>query len=251
VFPLLHILLVDHVISEVFVAGHLTRKELKSDQVAVTVEQTVEYVQAHQQPLIRGAIAVVALAVIIGGVMFYRGQQQGTRDARLSEAVAVAQAPVGGAGTPDSLSFPSMDAKAAEESKVFSKLLADYPGTDQGYIAEYYVGGVLASQAKLEEARKKYQDVADHANKNTASLAKFALAQIAFQENKSPEAEALLKDLIAHPTDLVSADQATVTLADGIKAKSPAEARKLLEPLVKDTGEIAGTASRILNEIPK
>jgi len=233
------------------VAGHLTRKELKSDQVAVTVEQTVDYVQAHQQPLIRAAIAVVALAVITGGVVFYRGQQHGARDARLSEAMEVAQAPVGAAGTPDSLAFPTMDAKAAEETKVFSKLATDYPGSDEGYIAEYYLAGVLASQAKLEEARKKYQEVADHANKNTSSLAKFALAQIAFQENKSADAEALLKNLIDHPTDMVSADQATITLADGIKSKNPAEARKLLEPLVKDTGEIAGTASRILNEIAK
>jgi hypothetical protein len=242
---------VDHVISEVFVAGHLTRKELKSDQVAVTVEQTVDYVQAHQQPLIRAAIAAVALVVIIGGVIFYRGQQHGARDARLAEAVQVAMAPVGAAGAPDSLSFLTMDAKAAEETKVFSKLLADYPGSDEGYIAEYYLAGVLASQSKMDEARKKYQDVVDHANKNTASLARFALAQIAFQENKSAEAEALLKDLMDHPTDMVSTDQAAITLADGIKTKNPAEARKLLEPMVKETGETAGTASRILNQIPK
>ncbi len=232
-------------------AGHLTRKELKSDQVAVTVEQTVEYVQAHQQPIVRGAIAIVALAVVIGGVVFYRSQQQGARDARLAEAMEVSQAPVGAAGAPDALSFPTMDAKATEETKVFSKLLADYPGTEQGYIAEYYLGGVLVSQAKLEEARKKYQDVADHGGKNIASLAKFALAQIAFQENKSAEAETLLHGLIDHPTDMVSADQATLTLADGIKTKNPAETRKLLEPLVKETGEIAGAATKILNELPK
>lgn len=232
-------------------AGHLTRKELKSDQVAVTVEQTVEYVQAHQQPLVRGAIAVVALAVIIGGVVFYRGQQHGARNARLAEAMRVSQAPVGAAGSPDALAFPTADAKAAEETRVFSKLLADYPGTEEGYIAEYYLGGVLASQAKLEEARKKYQDVADHGDKNTASLAKYAMAQIAFQESKNADAEALLKSLIDHPTELVSAEQATITLADGIKKTNPAEARKLLDPLTKQTGEIAGTAARILNEIPK
>ena len=162
-------------------AGHLTRKELKSDQVAVTVEQTVEFVQAHQQPIVRAAIAVVALAVVIGGVVFYRGQQHGARDARLAEAMRISGAPVGAAGSPDALSFPTMDAKAAEETRVFSKLQADYPGTEEGYISEYYLGGVLVSQAKLEEARKKYQDVADHGGKNTASLAKYALAQIAFQ----------------------------------------------------------------------
>ncbi len=233
-------------------ASHLTRKELKSDQVAVTVEHTVDYFQAHQQPIIRGVIAVVALAVIIGGVVFYRSQQHGVRDARLAEAVRVAQAPVGAAGTPDALAFPTNDAKAAEEIKVFSKLQADYPGTDQGYIAEYYLGGVAVSQAKMEEARKKYQDVIDHADKNTASLAKFALAQIAFQENKNSEAETLLHDLMDHPTDLLSKEQATITLADGIKTKNPAEARKLLEPLAKEsTGQLAGAAAKILNDLPK
>jgi hypothetical protein len=242
---------VDHVIFEVFVAGHLTRKELKSDQVAVTVEHTVDYFQAHQQPIVRAVIAAVALAVIIGGVIFYRSQQHGVRDARLAEAMRVAQAPVGGAGTPDALMFPTNEAKAAEENKVFSKLQSDYPGTDEGYIAEYYLAGVDASQAKLEDARKKYQDVADHAGKNTASLAKFALAQIAFQENKPADGERLLRDLMDHPTDLVSKEQAILALADNMKTRNPAEARKLLEPLSKEGGEAAGFAGRVLNEIPK
>ena len=104
---------------------------------------------------------------------------------------------------------------------------------------------------QLTPAGAKYQDVIDHGNKNIASLAKFSLAQIAFQENKSPEAETLLHDLMDHPTDLVSAEQAAITLADGIKTKNPAEARKLLEPLAKENGELAGTASRILSELPK
>ena len=232
-------------------AGHLTRKELKSDQVAVTVEHTVDYVQAHRKPIVQAVIAAVALAVIIGGVVFYRSAQHATREARLSEAMAVAQAPVGAAGTPDALAFLTNDAKAAEEIKVFSKVAADYPGSEEGYISEYYVAGVLVSQAKLDEAVKKYQDVADHGGKNIASLAKFAIAQIDFQENKATEAEAVLRDLMDHPTDMVSSEQATIAIANGIKATKPAEARKLLEPLVKESGEIAGTAARILNDRPK
>ena len=232
-------------------AGHLTRKELKSDQVAVTVEHTVEYVQAHQQPIVRAAIGVAAVAVIIGGFMFYRSQQHEVRDARLAEGVRVAQAQVGAGGAPDALSFPTNEAKAAEETKVFSKLVADYPGTQQGYIAQYYLAGVAASQANMDDARKKYQDVAANADKNTASLAKFALAQIAFQENKPADAEKLLHELMDNPTDMVSREQAIVTLANGTKTSNPAEARKLLEPLVKEGGEIAGTASRLLNELPK
>lgn len=232
-------------------AGHLTRKELKSDQVAVTLEQTVDYVQAHQQSIVRAAIAVVALAVVIGGFFFYRNQQQGVREARLSAAMQVSQAPVGAQGTPDALAFPNNEAKATEETNVFSKLVTDYPGTQQGYIAEYYLGGVLVSQAKFEDARKKYQDVADHAGKDIASLAKLALAQIDFQENRAPAAEALLRGLMDHPTAMVSRDQAAYTLADGIRKTNPAEARKLLEPMVNENGAIAGDASRILSELPK
>lgn len=232
-------------------AGNLTRKELKSDQVAVTVEQTVEYVQAHQKLITRAVIGAVGLAVIIGGVVFYRSQQHGVRDARLAEAVRVAQAPVGGGQVPDGLTFPSNDAKAMEETKVFSKLLADYPGTHEGYIAEYYLAGVDASLSKLDEATKKYKDIADHADANTASLAKYALAQIYFQESKSADAEALLHDLMDHPTDMVSRDQAILTLADAIKTKNPAEARKLVAPLVNDKDSIAGEAAKILNDLPK
>ncbi len=232
-------------------AGHLTRKELKSDKVAVTVEHTFDFVQVHRQTIIRVAIAVVVLAVIIGAIVFYQNQQHATREARLGEAMQVAQAPVGATATPGALAFPTQDAKNTEEIKVFSKLLADYPGSEEGYIAEYYLANVSVIQAKIDDARKKYQDVADHAGKNIASLAKFALAQIAFQENRAPDAESILRGLMDHPTDLVSKDQATITLADGIKAKNPAEARKLVEPLVKENGEVAGTAARILNELPK
>lgn len=232
-------------------AGHLTRKELKSDQVAVTLEQTVDYVQAHQQPIIRGVIAVVALTVIIGGFFFYRSQQKTVRDTRLGEAQQIAQAPIGAVGTPGATAFPTADAKAAEEDKVFNKLASDYPGTEQGYIADYYLGGVLVSQGKIEEARKKYQNVADHAGKDIASLAKYSLAQIDFQENRTADAEKILRDLIDHPTTMVSADQAAYTLAEGIKSSNPAEARKLLEPMVKQSGPVAGDASRILNELPK
>ena len=232
-------------------AGHLTRKELKSDQVADTVEQTVDYFQVHRQTISRAAIAAVVLAVLIGAIVFYRGQQHTTREARLAEAMQVAQAPVGAAGTPGVLAFNTQYEKGVEETKVFSKLLADYPGTEEGYIAQYYLANVAVTDGKFDDARKKYQDVADHAGASIASLAKLSLAQIAFQENRSGDGEAILHGLIDNPTDMVSKEQAIITLADNIKTKNPAEARKILEPLATEKGEVAGTAARILNELPK
>ena len=110
-------------------------------------------------------------------------------------------------------SFPTQAAKDAAVTKAFTKLASDYSGTEEAYIAEYYLAGKALDAGKVDDARKKYQDVADHANANYASLAKLALAQLDFAENRIAEAEALLKDLMDHPTDLVSKTQARFTYA--------------------------------------
>jgi hypothetical protein len=73
--------------------------------------------------------------------------------------------------------------------------------------------------------------VADSGNADLASLAKFSLAQLYFVQNRSKEAEALLRDLMAHPTAFVSKEQAIFTLARAISKTNPTEARRLIEPL--------------------
>jgi len=228
----LPILLVDPVISEVFVAGHLTRKELKSDKLLsrrtdcrlCTSASTTADSRRH-----RGGRA--------GGDCWRRdllpGQQHGTRDARLAEAMKsrrLQSARPAHQTHCRSLPWtPKLPRKPRYSPSYWRIIRVRMRATSPNTILPE---SGISSQAG--RSRKKYQEVADHANKNTASLAKFALAQIASQENKSPEAEGLLKDLIDHPTDLVSADQATITLAEVIKTKNPAEARKLLDPLVKE-----------------
>jgi hypothetical protein len=101
----------------------------------------------------------------------------------------------------------------------------------------------------MAEARRKYQDVADHANSNYASLGKLAVAQIDFIENKTAGARSVLKDLQDHPTDLVSKDQATFTLAKGLIPTAPEEARKMLVQLAASK-EIGAAAVTAMQELP-
>src|SRR5262249_42504980 len=82
---------------------------------------------------------------------------------------------------------------------------------------------------------KRYKEVADSGNKPLASLAKYSLAQLYFVQNKNKEGEALLRDLIAHPTAFVSMEQATFTLAQALAKSNPTEARRLVEPLRTST----------------
>lgn len=230
-------------------ASKLSRKELKSDRFALEVGHTVDYLEVHRTRILQIGGAVLALIVLATGIYFYRNHQQTVRQEALGAAIQVQEAPVAPTAQPGTLSFPTEEAKAAEATKVFSKVATDYSGSDEGYIAEYYLGAIAADKGKLDEARKRFQLVADNANKNYASLAKLSLAQTDFAENRKADAEKLLHDLMDNPTDLVSKQQATIALAHGVAKTNPAEARKLLEPLSRETGNVSQVAITALAEL--
>jgi hypothetical protein len=116
-------------------------------------------------------------------------------------------------------------------------------------VAQYYLGAVLADQGKLALAEKAFQEAAEKGNAQFSSLAKLSLAQIYFSDGRDSQGEALLRDLIAHPTVFVSSQQATITLAKFLSAKKPAEARKLLDPLRTQPGQVGEVALTILGEM--
>jgi len=149
-------------------------------------------------------------------------------------------------------SFPTEEARADAAQKALNKVVTGYAGDPEGFLAEYYLAGTDADAGKLDQARRKYQDVVDHADASTASVARLALAQIHFAENRPNDARALLKELADHPTDLVSKDQADYTLAKGLAATQPEEARKLLLPLASRIGsDITQAAAAALAELPQ
>ena len=67
-----------------------------------------------------------------------------------------------------------------------------------------------------------------------------SLAELYSAKGNTAEAEKLLKDLVDHPTTTVSKDQALISLAKLYSKTKPAEARKLVEPLLKAPDTNAG-----------
>jgi TPR repeat protein len=102
----------------------------------------------------------------------------------------------------------------------------------------------------MPEAEKRFQEVAQHGNDNFASLAKLSLAQIYYSDGRDTQGEALLRDLIEHPTALVSKDQASITLARYLILKRPADARKLLDPLKIVGGPVGQLALSLYSQLP-
>ena len=227
---------------------HLTRKELKQDNVALKVEETFDFFNLHKQEAVRYAgLAVVVIAIAVGIYYYITGQHE-AREQMLGDAIAQQSAPVGAPPPNGGLSFQTEAAKQDAVVKAYTKVMTQYSGSAEAYISEYTLAAIDLEAGRMADARKKYQDVADHADAGYSSLAKLALAQLDFSENKVADARNVLKDLQDHPTDLVSKDQATFTLAKGLIPTAPEEARKLLTTLAqsKESGAAAVTAMQDL-----
>ena len=234
-------------------ASQLTRKELKQDKFAVEVEHTVDYFAAHRKQTLRYGVTALIVIVIAAGAWYFRNSQASVRQQVLGEALTLANAPVGAPQPGGPQTFPTDAAKNDAVTKSFNKVLSDYGGTQEGYVAEYYLAANALGSGKPAEARQKYQDVADHADANFASLAKLSLAQLDAGDNKLSDAEKIFKDLVDHPTALVSKAQSTIAYARAIAHTRPDDARKMLTQLIadKDQADVAQIANQALAELPQ
>jgi len=208
----------------------LTRKELKSDRFALEVQHSIRVVSEHRQQLTRwGTIAGVVLILVVG-VIVYRNHEHDVRQEALHNAQQLQNATIGPQVNEFAISFPTQADRDKAVNKAFTELATKYPGTDEGLVAEFFLGTNAADHGNLNEAEKRLKQVADSSSAYTA-LAKVSLAQIYAGEGKLADGEKLLQSLIDHPTPLVSKESATILLAELIEKKDPQRARKLLEPL--------------------
>ncbi|HEU5021151.1 MAG TPA: hypothetical protein VFT60_04650 [Bryobacteraceae bacterium] len=227
---------------------HLSRKELKQDNVALKVEETKHFLVEHRDLVVKAGIALVVVLIIGFGSWFFISSRKQAREQALVAALNLQNAPVGAANANGGTSFPTEAAKNAAVTKALNSVMAE--GSDEGYVAEYYLAGLNASSGNTAEALKHYDHVAANASADYASLAKLAKAQLLFSTNKSSDAQAILRDLMAHPTAMVSKDQAAMTLAQGIASTQPEEARKLLLPIVSAHSDISQAAVTAMTDLP-
>ena len=230
--------------------ARITRKELKSDKFAQEVGLTVTFFEEHKQEILRYGAIALAVAVLVVGYSVYSGHQHAARQAALYKAIAVQEAPVGAAQA-GGQSFPPQDAKDQQALKLFGDLRSNYSGSDEAVVAAYYMGSIHSDQGKLAEAAKEFLEAAQKGNAQYAGLAKLSLAQVYFADGRSAQGETALRELIAQPTLFVSKEQATILLAHYLAPTKPAEARKLLAPLMSlpgAVGQVAVSANASLSQ---
>jgi len=211
----------------------LTRHELKEslqhDQFTDTVSKVVNYTLADRQRLIRWAVIVGAVLLIAGAAIWFSSYRSSVRRQDLEAAFAVLNAPVSATETAGK-SFPTQEAKTKASMTALSDVIAKDGGTREGLIAQYYLGTLKAQNQDPKGAESDLSAVANSSSE-CAPLAKIALAQLYTSQNRSAEAQKLLREIVDKPTDLVSKAQAQVLLAQILQSSNPQEAKKIEQSL--------------------
>jgi predicted negative regulator of RcsB-dependent stress response len=231
----------------------LTRKELKTDKFAQEVTHSLAFVGEHRrQAIIYGGGALVVVLALVG-FFYYRSHTHRVRQVELGKALRLRDALVTVSPPPDD-PRPHFTSKPEKDQAVrgaFNDLINRFPGSDEAYIAHFHLAVLDSDAGNLTEAERHFKIVADNGSAEYSSSAKLSLADVYAGQGKSAQAEALLRDLISHPTLMVSREQATIALARLLATAKPAEARKLLEPLQKDErAAVSRNAAMVAAEIP-
>lgn len=208
-----------------------TRKSIKSDKFAEEVSQTWEFFTEHSQETKRYGLIALAVLIIGLGIYFYHGHQVSARQEMLAKAM-LADPALAPSQTPPALT----DEQIQQRQKLYQPIAAEQHGTIEGSVAQMMLAAIQADKGTPEgtaAAQKMYQDVMDSAPTDYASVARIALAQSYAGEGKLEQAKTLLQYAIDHPTALVSKESATLNMAQILEKSNPAEAKKLLQPLVQ------------------
>lgn len=227
-----------------------TRKQLKTDKFAEEVGQTFSFVSEHRTDVIRYGLIALAVIAIGSGYYFYSRSQAAKRESALEAALNIDNASVGPGTAPNGgLRYATQDEKDKARAAAFADLYTKYRGTPEGSVGGIYTAAAQADKGNFAAADKIYQDVQDSAPKDYASLAKLSLAESYAAQGKTQDAEKLLRDLIAHPTALVSAEEAKIELADIMAPSNPKEAMALLQPLATMRTVISKAALKEMGRI--
>jgi TolA-binding protein len=236
-----------------------TRHQLKQDAFSrVTIgaaEKTAHWTVEHRSTVVASAVAVVVvLAAVVGG-WYYLSAQDEKASLELSQAVRTMDTQLRPAGTPAQPDFPTFtSAKERTEAakKQFQAIVDKYPHTRTADMAHYFLGVTASESSDNAAAERNFKEVASSGNRDLAAIARFALASLFGQTNRTKEAVALYQELINKPTASVSKVTAQLQLAELYRnSNQPLDAKRIYEQVKKDNpGNEAGQlATQKLTEL--
>jgi TolA-binding protein len=233
-------------------AQHISRRELKKDEVRDTLAHGAEAVLSHQQSTIYIVLVTVIVALAVYAWRTHTERQETRAAAAFTIAMNAFEAPVGAPAAPGQVSYTDASKKFTDAQQKFADVASKYPRTRSGRLADYYKALSLEKIGKNDDAMKSLQQLTASRDEEVSALAKFELAKLDDATGQSDEAAKLYQQLIDKPSILVPKSLVMLTLAEHYIQKDPAQAQKILAQIKSDYPDtpIAEQADQDLSLLP-
>jgi predicted negative regulator of RcsB-dependent stress response len=236
--------------------AHISRRELKKDEVRDTFAHGAEAVLSHQKLSIYILVVAVAIAIGVFGWKAYDQRQTLKAAAAFDDAMKVYQAPVQGNGEaapPGVLTYKDEKVKFGDASKKFADIAAKYSRTRPAQLALYFQALSLEKLGQNDEAKKLLQALVARGGDDFSSVGQFELAQLEDRTGQPAEALKLYQQLLAKPSVLVSKPVVMLSLAEHYGNSNPSEAAKMYQQIKSEYPDsaMAQQADQELGLLPK
>lgn len=239
------------------------RQHLKQDEFSQTLQQAYAQFDQNRSAVSAVLAVVLVIAVVVGGIYWYRNHQADEAARLLAEALTITEAQVvppvqaipgqPAPPAPPAGSYPSERAKLEAAVPKFEAAADQYSSTDAGRFARYRAGAALATLGRSADARAQYQKLVDIDGQGLyGRMAKLALAQCDVQDKKYDAAIATLRDLSLDAKGDLPVDAILLQLGQAyLAAGKTTEARQAFERVTNEfaTSPYAADAKKQLDAL--
>jgi tetratricopeptide (TPR) repeat protein len=221
-----------------------TRHALKKDKFAQATASSVSWVSGHRSGVLRWAIvAVVVVAAGVGAVIFWT-QRSDAADTALGAALDTYNAPLATPGAPvEAGSYSTAADRSRAANKQFLDVAQKYGWLPEGAKAHYFAGITDQELGQTGSAESELKIAAGAWDHNLSSLAKVALAGVYHQTARDSQAIDIYNQLIAKPSDTVSAGVAQLDLANLYASAGQQDKARAIWAKVKDSDKDGAAGS--------
>ncbi|MDX1385426.1 MAG: tetratricopeptide repeat protein [Thermoanaerobaculia bacterium] len=146
-------------------SSHLTRKEMKRDEVRDFIARSMDFVQEHHRRILQIVAAVVGIVVVSAVVTVLLGSREAKAQESLSRALLLYGAVIDPVEPdPDHETAPSFATEGERRTAAqgaFQDIVDSHGGTAAGAVARVYLGEIALATGDPERARRLWGEFLD------------------------------------------------------------------------------------------